>query len=425
MASSVEVTGNDADLSTVHTAPEPLNGEHLDEQTKDNAEVEGITEGETQMQQTKGTITYREWYERLKDHAFNSRFALLGQVELDFLCGGDTSDFSNPVIEKLITTLDSLIEEVGGDALARLDVVPPEYAILAIDKLSSEEKDRIRIQVMNQVELDKQLATANVRNVRGTFTRRLVSQGTRGVDEGQPSHIPRSALKPEAESPTYEAVPSNEPLEAVVLRAFGRVCAERMRVSSGKEALSLLTSSSNVRYRLKQMRDANGTRDSGVEVCIVVQQWSPELSRYPGMHLRGFVFDNSLNALSQINNSTFFPYLVQHKITIQQRVETFFKNVVSEKLADIGNYVIDVFVGSSTIAVTDVLPFEKSTGACLFTWRENEELFKHGPLEFRVFDRPAEDNLPSLPSRRENELLKVVAELKKLTQEEEKSCIIL
>jgi hypothetical protein len=422
MASLEKGEGIECEPSTTNcNDTEPPN---VDETTEEEPKKTkpACSDEERQTDRIKESIEYREWHARLKDNVFESKFIPLEHAALDFLCKGDISDLSNSAIEGLIASLDAQIEELGGDVLVRLNIASAEDAVSDFEKLSSEEKDRFRVQIINQVELERQLVTANVCTRRGTFTRKLVSESD---DDNPPKNLPRSALEPETEDVTYETLSIDEPPEAVVLRAFSRVCAQRMRVSSGKDALCYLASSSHVRYRLNQLHVAEGTWESGLDVYVVIQQWMPALSRFPGMHLRGFVYQNSLNALSQINDSAFFPNLVQHKKTIQQRVEAFFKDVVSKSLEDVKNYVVDFFVSPKSIVVTDVLPFDKSTGACLFTWRENELLFRNGPLEFRVYTLPAEGCLPSLPSQWENELMQIVAELKKLSQREDKSCVIL
>jgi hypothetical protein len=38
------------------------------------------------------------------------------------------------------------------------------------------------------------------------------------------------------------------------------------------------------------------------------------------------------------------------------------------------------------IRIIELNPFEVGTGACLFDWKTDLELFKHGPFEFRFLE---------------------------------------
>ena len=374
-------------------------------------------------------VGYKEWVPKLVGHTLRTEFVDLSPSNLEALANGGAESGSSEV-EAGLTELEGKIDEaiaiLGSNGVS----VRLNLAAHSSDRLSPEDQDTIRLQVMNQVELERQLGTAADCYRRGTFVRRFQrpeSDETEG--EEQPSHLPRSALSRQTQSEAHEILLASEPLENAALRALSRVLIGRMRVQSGREAIAMLGNSSSVQYHLKQIRDGNPSWDSKVlQIYLVIREWIPDIPRHPEMCLRGFVYNDSLTALSQVDDVTFFPNLVKHKVCVQQRVEKFFKESVSQELHEFGSYVIDFFVGPQKVLVTSVLPFDQSTGACLFTWGESEAVFRRvgdAPLEFRTISQPNLDCLEILPSPWESKMLTAIAEREKFSETKDEGCLIL
>lgn len=382
----------------------------------------------------KQSVGYKEWVPKLNELTLRTEFVDLRPSDLEALADGSAVTGSGQVeenLKELEAKIDAAISTLGSSGVSvRLNVASPKDAAQSFEKLSPEDKDDVRLQVMNRVELERQLGTAADCRRRGTFARSLRGQEAGGTEgEEPPRSLPRSSLSHRAESEPHETVKAKEPLENVALRALSSVLVGRLQVHSGREALVLLGKSSTIQYHLKQIRNGNPSWDAEVvHVYLVIRKWVPSIPRHLGMQLRGFVYKNSLTALSQIDNITFFPNLVKHKTSIQQRVETFFQQSVSNRLLVFESYVIDFFVGPEEVLVTQVLPFHHSTGACLFTWSERETVFQHKgytPLQFRTIDRAKTGCSELLPSTWENTMLTVVAELGKLSEGKESGCSIL
>lgn len=382
----------------------------------------------------KQSVSYKEWLPKLADLTLRTEFIDLLPSDLDALSNSRTVTASGQVEEKLKgleEKIDAAISTLGSSGVSvRLNVASPKDAAQSFDKLSPDEQDGVRLQVMNQIEFERQMGTAAVCRRRGTIVRRFQGPEIESMErEEKLRRLPRSRLTRQAESEPHETCRAKESVENVALRALSRVLVERMQVRSGREALALLGKSSSIQYHLKQILNVNPSWDSEVvNVYLVIREWLPVIPRHPGMHLRGFVYRNSLTALSQIDDATFFPNLVKHKTSIQQRVETFFHQSVSNKLLAFESYVVDLFVGPEKLLVTQILPFHHSTGACLFTWRDIETVFKNEgdmPLKFRTVDHPNADCRELLPYMWENTMLMIVTELGKLSDEKESGCVVL
>jgi len=81
---------------------------------------------------------------------------------------------------------------------------------------------------------------------------------------------------------------------------------------------------------------------------------------------------------------------VEKRDIIKQRLLEFF-DVVSPKLTNHESYVIDFFVLADRILIIELNPFHSGAGAGLFSWKDNRELFMHGPLEMRVLETLTEN----------------------------------
>ena len=66
---------------------------------------------------------------------------------------------------------------------------------------------------------------------------------------------------------------------------------------------------------------------------------------------------NELHALSQYDDTTYYPNVYQYKTTIQRKVEEFFTEHVSDALKDFENYIIDFFVAPEKVSLVLVYSF--------------------------------------------------------------------
>jgi len=186
-----------------------------------------------------------------------------------------------------------------------------------------------------------------------------------------------------------------------IMRAITKACTRSLHVTSGSDAISLLLASTRIHQDLSRV-ESFGIQS--VPVSIVVRQWNENVLHRPSMEFRGFVYNNSLNALTQYDNVTFYAEVASNKRELQERILRFFNESVRDKLTHIQSYVIDFFVDENRVYVIELNPFHTGAGACLFSWRENRELFMNGPFEFRVVEAPHENPLAALPAFWEKKL---------------------
>ncbi|XP_064384704.1 uncharacterized protein LOC135333633 [Halichondria panicea] len=190
-----------------------------------------------------------------------------------------------------------------------------------------------------------------------------------------PTHVHHKLRKAKTES-----------LDNQILRAFLLSTTALFKVKTGKEAIDLLRRSVSIRNDLNQLKAFGGVE--GVQVSLSVCRWQEQVASYPGMEFRGFVYKNELNALSQYNDTAYYPNTDTYFNTIQAKVQDFFKANIQESLRELENYIIDFYVTPDKVLVIRLNPFYTAIGACLYTWNENGKVLTQGPFEFRIVDAP-------------------------------------
>ena len=363
----------------------------------------------------KEDIGYKYWYPKLRENSAETEVIELNSNQLDFLLGKETEEKKDTNLQELSDAIDRVIKDrfEGADVIVKLNVAGPYEDFFSSEQVSPELRDNIRIQVLSQVELERQLGRAADCSRKGTFRRRMtLPQEARE----QPNHVPRSALKEESSSDAHNVQSVNEPLENAVLRAFNCKLIESLHVSSGKLAVNQLMNSPNIQFHLKQIYDVNGSWDASLPIYVVVRKWNKDFARYPGMRLRGFVTDNTLRALTQKDTLVYYPNLANHQSRIQERINSFYVTYIAEKFKDLKKYIVDFFVGPDYILVTNLLPYDRTVGACLFTWPCLDSLREEDTLNFRIVCDPCLNCLTSLPSFWEKEMLLAVVDLQKHSQ---------
>lgn len=209
-----------------------------------------------------------------------------------------------------------------------------------------------------------------------------------GEEEKKEGKVRRKSTRNKKTAEEYQCKEAkNEPLDNQILRVFGRVVGSHYRVQDGKAALEQLRNSTQVKNDLNKLKAFGAVE--GVQVSLSVYRWQGQIPEQTGMIFRGFVYKNELNALSQYNDTTYFPNVVHYKDTvISRKVQQFFQDSIKEALKDLENYIIDFFVAPDKVYVIRLNPFYTNVGACLFTWTEDSGVLTKGPFTFRVVNTP-------------------------------------
>lgn len=83
-----------------------------------------------------------------------------------------------------------------------------------------------------------------------------------------------------------------------VMGAFVKASTASMQVKNGLEAIDLLLESSRVNQDLSKVEEFGL---NNATAAIVVRKWNPNVVTRNHMEFRGFVYQNQLNAVSQVN----------------------------------------------------------------------------------------------------------------------------
>jgi len=158
-----------------------------------------------------------------------------------------------------------------------------------------------------------------------------------------------------------------------------------LKITSGAQAVKLLTISTRV------SPDLNRALDFGPKLFkakIILREWDDYVPDHPEMEFRGFVRNNTLNALSQYFSFVRFPYLVKNKELVQKRILDFFESV--KGLIPHESYVIDFLVMKDKVMIIEFNPFHIGAGACLFSWSTDRDIIMNGPFQFRITEKSHE-----------------------------------
>lgn len=163
-----------------------------------------------------------------------------------------------------------------------------------------------------------------------------------------------------------------------------------MKISTGKEALELLTRSQRVYEDLEKNIEFG---EKLYESKIILRQWVDEVMDYPQFEFRSFVHDKKLNALSQYFSDVRFDDLVEQRTEMLEKINLFFGNVVLKHIPH-ESFVIDFFVSPTKgVMIIELNPFHIGAGACLFSWKTDREVMMNGPQEFRIQEKQADDTM--------------------------------
>lgn len=169
---------------------------------------------------------------------------------------------------------------------------------------------------------------------------------------------------------------------------------EMLKVNSAKRAIELMLRS---KRQLADMKIAINQKHRFKENFVIRQHEDIDAM----LELRGIVFNNSLNALSQYHAAIFIPDFVKKQKEIISAVQAFFEKKVKPRMAKWkhikGNYVADFAFRKGkpyrpeNIFVIEINPYLMNTDACLFQWSRDQKTFESGPLEFRCNEKPSKN----------------------------------
>ena len=84
-----------------------------------------------------------------------------------------------------------------------------------------------------------------------------------------------------------------------IIRSFTKACTKSMKISNATEAIKTLLKSSRIFQDLSRVERFG----ENAKAKIVFREWNENVVDRPHMEFRGFVYKNSLNALSQYDIS--------------------------------------------------------------------------------------------------------------------------
>eukprot|EP01095_Lingulamoeba_sp_RSL-Kostka_P007883 TRINITY_DN2564_c0_g1_i1.p2 TRINITY_DN2564_c0_g1~~TRINITY_DN2564_c0_g1_i1.p2 ORF type:complete len:426 (-),score=115.59 TRINITY_DN2564_c0_g1_i1:1045-2322(-) len=304
-------------------------------------------------------FSVQKWYEELKEYTFPTKFVELDEEEIWALLKGNSHWINRTVTKKDEESEKKYTVEVLKKAKGILDNLGKR-----IDQEMEEWKDS-GIFVKLNTRSPKDVCIYDIDNEEN------VSMMLNYTEE---------FLKMQD---TYKDTLEHAFNGDQVLQCFVKSCTKSMRLFNGKSAIDLCLKSDRIFQDLSKV-ERFGLNN--VQVFIVIRKFDETVIQNPGMEFRGFVYNNSLNALSQYDDATYYKEIADHKKEIGDSILSFFNDNIRDHLEHIESYVIDFYLYNNRIFVIELNPFHKGAGPCLFTWRDHRELFMNGPFEFRVVE---------------------------------------
>jgi len=180
-------------------------------------------------------------------------------------------------------------------------------------------------------------------------------------------------------------------------RLLAELVQQQFGVSSGAEAVALLTSSARVREDLEYSLEAPCYEELSLHVV---------LRRYDGAipianEFRGIVWDGSLNALGQYYHPLVFPELEGQRGRIESDLRALHESL-QPKLSAAGftHCIIDfAWLGPGNVRIIEINPFDGVALGCfpgstgLFRWDDenDRQIITQGPFQFRIREKPLSD----------------------------------
>lgn len=182
-----------------------------------------------------------------------------------------------------------------------------------------------------------------------------------------------------------------------------RAMCSALRITSGEEAVSVLTTSDRVFSELGRV--AGGL--SPIPLSLVLRRWDQRID--PLMEVRCFVNDGELTAATQYWRRVFVPFLHEHKDEILSRIEGFFYECV-QGVVPMKRYTLDLAVfaekvldpacpNADCMTVVEINHPVPQAGSGLWDLEKESDrrVVEQGPFDFRVVPRLPDNPISDLP----------------------------
>eukprot|EP00027_Filamoeba_sp_ATCC50430_P014116 CAMPEP_0168574356 /NCGR_PEP_ID=MMETSP0413-20121227/19032_1 /TAXON_ID=136452 /ORGANISM="Filamoeba nolandi, Strain NC-AS-23-1" /LENGTH=380 /DNA_ID=CAMNT_0008607683 /DNA_START=165 /DNA_END=1307 /DNA_ORIENTATION=- len=287
--------------------------------------------------------------------------------------------------------------ELSADQIGALFMICKKYA----PQQSTEESPQINLQ-----KLIKQVDEVIKQEFGGNSFVKLSTRSPKDSITGEVNDRMKSFLTVELDKAKENLKKSNnkdltlkeyENADSVAFVKASRKC---LVVHSGQEAIELFYKSSRIYEDLMKAEE----HPNKFKLSIIIREW---IEMDPALEFRGFVFNHSLNAISQYCYYQFFDFLPKCKDQIQTLLTSFYdkeiKNIIPHT-----NCVIDFAICKNSnnntndsnltfddpsqwrVMIIELNPFFTDTGACMFSWKNPEDVAiikGEKPLQFRVLQQ--------------------------------------
>jgi len=152
-----------------------------------------------------------------------------------------------------------------------------------------------------------------------------------------------------------------------------------LKVHHSREALDLFIKSERI---FSDIQLALGDKEK-FSINVIVRKWIDIELRH---EFRGFVFNKTLNCLSQYYDFCYFPQLVEEIEEIVPNVQEFFRELKDKVKLD--HYICDFGVVGDRVYIIELNPWLDTTDSCLYSWIKDLEILKNGPFQFRINTKP-------------------------------------
>jgi len=174
--------------------------------------------------------------------------------------------------------------------------------------------------------------------------------------------------------------------------AFVKGIRQLFKIKTGAEALAMLKMSDRVKNDLNK---ALGVGDGSALICV--RMWRDVDAAH---EFRAFVHEKKLTACSQYCYYQCFPELQAKHAELATRIQQYFDDQVLPALP-YSDAVLDFHVGADSIEIIELSPFQVSTGACMFSWKDAQEksVLENGPFQLRILEQPKSNPYECLPNK--------------------------
>ena len=164
--------------------------------------------------------------------------------------------------------------------------------------------------------------------------------------------------------------------------AYYKTTTELLRMKSADEVIDIFTQSFRI---LEDLSAAFRCGQDNVDIKVILREFKANIGDLQIGEFRAFVHKKQINAITQYFSMIYFEEFQdeEYRKKVLDDIVGFYEKKIKDYI-ELDSFVMDFLYDDGRVYIIELNPFYAQTGAGLFSWKKDRDLFMNGPLEFRV-----------------------------------------